>query len=71
MASCLKEGKQIVFVWGKCLLVPVHKYVSPETIFSGCGYFSSFVDDIVSQTSHICDWGGQRVVPIPDARVLS
>jgi hypothetical protein len=40
----------------------------PDYLFIGPW---NLVDEIVSQTSYIRDWGGQWVVPIPDVRVLS
>jgi len=44
------------------------KETKPDYLFIGPW---NLVDEIVSQTSYITEWGGQWIVPIPEPKVLS
>src|SRR5262249_17339167 len=49
------------FVCGKCYLVQVNKYVSPERIFSEYAYFSSYSDSWVQHMKQFADNITQRL----------
>src|ERR1700730_16218666 len=44
-----------VWICGKCFLIQLEQYVSPETIFSDYAYFSSYSDSWLRHVSNYVD----------------